>query len=100
MTKKNVTWEEILLKFDEVEEIMFEEDNEDKINEFFKYLKENFTIENGFDKTQFLEARSRIAQILAKIGSTKDELLERKASLTTNEKKLNKYSKAADLDRS
>ena len=73
MQKKQVTWDDIVEKFDTFERKMDKDINDKFLGDFFNSLKEDFD-NNKFEKWQIEESQRRTEQIILALDKLKIKL--------------------------
>ena len=96
MQKKQVTWDDIVEKFDIFERKMEEDINDKSLGDFFNSLKEDFD-NNKFEKWQIEESQRRTEQIILALDKLKIKLQQRSVALLENNVKLKHYIKSANM---
>ena len=96
MQKKQVTWDDIVEKFDTFERKMDKDINDKFLGDFFNSLKEDFD-NNKFEKWQIEESQRRTEQIILALDKLKIKLQQRSVALLENNVKLKHYIKSANM---
>ena len=96
MQKKQVTWDDIVEKFDTFERKMDKDINDKFLGDFFNSLKEDFD-NNKFEKWQIEESQRRTEQIILALDKLKIKLQQRSVALLENSVKLKNYIKSANM---
>jgi len=92
MQKTQVTWDEIIEKFDNFECKLTKDINDSSLESFFRLLQEDFT-NNKFEKVQIEEAKKRTEKIIIILDKLKADLQQKTIDLMEHSTKLVKYIK-------
>ncbi len=94
--KNQISWEELVAQFEQVEQQLSENTQAFELNNFFTTVQQYFT-DNNFEKWQLTEVSERTAKIMAVLERIKQELYERSSNLEKSKSQLNSYVKNSYL---
>lgn len=98
MEKNKVTWEEMLQKFDQFEQLLDTNIHDSKLNDFFVNIREGFS--NGtFQQQHIVEAKNRVTNIIQKIAERKQDLQQQSNNLIKQRSQFDSYIKVSHINK-